>query len=122
MLPKEWPILFADDSPDDRLLMREALRSAGVSYPILETADGQEAIDVLARIDHEARRHSNPGLVALDIKMPRKTGLEALGWIRATAPAPTWSNLRPCRSSSSLPARSSRSGCASPNFRLRAGR
>ncbi|MBI3968752.1 MAG: response regulator [Chloroflexi bacterium] len=61
-------VLVADDDPDIRTLLAGHLRRA--QYQVLEAADGAEAIELADR--------ERPGLVLLDIRMPRVDGLAAL--------------------------------------------
>lgn len=77
-----FPILLADDDPDDRLLTRRAFEQARLRNGLFMVADGEELMDFLHRRgDHtDAPR---PGLILLDLAMPRKTGLEALAEIKA---------------------------------------
>ncbi len=65
-------LLVADDEPDARELLGEAL---GEEYDVLTAADGQEAVD-LARARH-------PDLLLLDLNMPRLDGFEVLEQLRA---------------------------------------
>jgi len=78
------PILMADDDPDDRLLLQEAFQEAGLSSPLFFVEDGEELMDFLRR---QGRHHEHespmPGLILLDLNMPRKDGREALREIRA---------------------------------------
>lgn len=79
-------ILMADDDPDDRLLLQEALEEAGMHNELFFVEDGEELLDFLK---HEGRyQEANgdqqlPGLILLDLNMPRKDGREALREIRA---------------------------------------
>jgi CheY-like chemotaxis protein len=59
-------LLIADDESGIRRLVRMTLASD--DYEILEAADGDEALQVA--------RTSRPSLVLLDVKMPRRSGLE----------------------------------------------
>jgi CheY-like chemotaxis protein len=58
---------------------------AGVINPVQVATDGQMAIDYLAGKDKFAdrTRFPLPGLVLLDLKLPRQSGREVLQWIRA---------------------------------------
>ena len=69
-------LLVVEDSEDDLLFLRRAFREAGLSTPLLPAVDGQEAI---ARLSGTAPR---PTHVLLDLKLPRKSGLELLAWLR----------------------------------------
>ncbi|MCA0269423.1 MAG: response regulator [Bacteroidetes bacterium] len=74
-------ILLADDDPDDRALTKRALRQSRVVNHVMEVEDGEELLDFLhQRGDFtEAPR---PGLILLDLNMPRKDGREALEEIK----------------------------------------
>lgn len=78
-------ILIADDDPDDRLLIKEALADARLANELEFVTDGVELMDFLHRrgpyADHENR--PLPGLILLDLNMPRKDGREALEEIRS---------------------------------------
>ena len=82
------PILLAEDDPDDQAFAREALKAARLANELIIVQDGEELLEYLRRqgayaAPAVARR---PGLVLLDLKMPRKGGLEALAEIK-TDPA-----------------------------------
>ncbi|HET6439545.1 MAG TPA: diguanylate cyclase [Anaeromyxobacter sp.] len=71
--PRRRPrLLVADDEPDARDLLAEAL---GAEYEVLTASDGQEAVD-LARAQH-------PDAVLLDLNMPRLDGFQVLEQLRA---------------------------------------
>lgn len=78
------PILVADDTPDDVFLLRRALQRANLSNPLLVVHDGEEAISYLRGTGIYADRmiYPLPGLIVLDVKMPRRDGFEVLEWIR----------------------------------------
>jgi CheY-like chemotaxis protein len=78
-------ILHVDDDQNDVLLMQIALEQAGVTNSIQSVNDGQTAIDYLDGKGQYADRtvFPLPAVVLLDLKMPRKGGLEVLQWIRA---------------------------------------
>lgn len=76
------PILMADDDPEDRLLARDALETACIENPLYCVEDGEDLLDFL----HRRGRYADaprPGLILLDLNMPRKGGLEALEEIRS---------------------------------------
>lgn len=67
-------ILWAEDNPLDQQLIRAALQGTGPHPDITFVADGVELLERL-----RARR---PGLVVVDLKMPRMGGLQALESLR----------------------------------------
>jgi len=73
-------ILLADDDEDDRLIAREALDTNRLRNPLDEVCDGVELMEHL----HELLRLNKPlpGLILLDLNMPRKDGREALAEIK----------------------------------------
>jgi CheY-like chemotaxis protein len=79
-------ILMADDDEDDRELTREALQNARLANEMRFVVDGQDLIDYLRRDGRyadpaaDARR---PGIILLDLNMPKKDGREALAEIKA---------------------------------------
>jgi CheY-like chemotaxis protein len=84
------PILYADDDENDVFFLKHAFAAAEVPNPILVMTDGQQAIDHLAAIASQAdARHHMPCLVILDIKLPRKSGMEVLQWLRQASGLPS---------------------------------
>jgi CheY-like chemotaxis protein len=78
-------ILHVEDDEQDVFFLQRAFRAAGVVNPVHHVRDGEEAIDYLGGTGPFADRKSAlpPQLVLLDLKLPGKTGLEVLEWIRA---------------------------------------
>jgi len=83
--PKPILILLADDSEDDRKMTREALHESFVINEVREVEDGEELMEYLQRRGEysEPRSSPRPGLILLDLHMPRKSGQEALEEIKA---------------------------------------
>ncbi|MEO8030480.1 MAG: response regulator [Gemmatimonadota bacterium] len=75
--PANADILLVEDSDADAELTTRALRKGRVVNPIHLARDGQEAIDFLAAAA------TLPRVVLLDLKLPKKSGIEVLEWIRA---------------------------------------
>lgn len=78
--PKPITILMADDDPDDRQLTREAFEEARLANDLRFVEDGVELLDYLHRRGKYADPATSPrpGLILLDLNMPRKDGREAL--------------------------------------------
>ena len=84
-LPKSIVILMADDDADDRLLAKDALTECRLANDLHFVEDGEELLDYLQRRGkYTALADSpRPGLILLDLNMPKKDGREALKEIRA---------------------------------------
>src|SRR5687768_12650760 len=78
-------ILIADDDPDDRELTRDALKECRLANDVHFVEDGEDLMDYLNRRGEHKERTSQalPGLILLDLNMPRKDGREALKEIKA---------------------------------------
>jgi CheY-like chemotaxis protein len=92
-LPRPTTILMADDDPDDRLMARDAFVECGVPGELRFVEDGEELMDYLRRRGKygDPSAAPRPGLLLLDLNMPRKDGWECLREIRADP------GLRPLR-------------------------
>ncbi len=84
-MTKPITILVADDDPDDRALTREAFEEARLANDLRFVEDGVELLDYLNRRGRYADPASSPrpGIILLDLNMPRKDGREALAEIKA---------------------------------------
>jgi two-component system, response regulator len=78
-------ILLVEDNPDDVLLTQRAFERSSVPNEIIVAQDGQEALDFLFAEGTHAGRDSGimPGVVLLDLKLPKVEGLEVLRRLRA---------------------------------------
>lgn len=77
-------ILMADDDPDDRMLAKDAVEEAELGNAVHFVEDGEELMDYLHRQGGytELDEAPLPGLILLDLNMPRKDGREALREIK----------------------------------------
>jgi CheY-like chemotaxis protein len=85
MNPRPINVLLAEDDPDDRYLISEALDESRLNIHLYIVEDGDELLDYLYRRDKYAdeTQWPTPGLILLDLNMPRKDGREALVEIKA---------------------------------------
>jgi two-component system, response regulator len=74
-------ILLIEDNPDDQLLTLRAMKKNNISNEVVVATDGAEAIEYL--FSAEAADRELPGLILLDLKLPKIDGLDVLHKIRA---------------------------------------
>jgi len=76
-------ILAAEDEESDAVLLRIAHKAAGLPNPLVVVGDGQCAVDYLrGEPPYDDRvRFPLPGILLLDLKMPRMDGFEVLAWL-----------------------------------------
>lgn len=85
MSRKSITILLADDDADDRMMAADALEESRLANDLRFVEDGEELMDYLRRRGKYAEPNTSPrpGLILLDLNMPRKDGREALREIKA---------------------------------------
>ena len=88
LLGRRVTILFADDDQEDREFTRDALQDSKLANAMRFAVDGQDLMDYL----HRQGRYADPsvdaprpGIILLDLNMPKKDGREALAEIKADA-------------------------------------
>ena len=74
-------ILIAEDDEADVLFLQRAFKQVELTNPVRVVSDGMEAVEALSEASIRPEQRL-PGLVILDLKMPRRTGLQVLEWMR----------------------------------------
>ncbi len=77
----EHVVLIVEDDPDALLLLQRALKKARLNASMRIVVDGDQAVDYLSGKD--AVSTPLPCLVLLDLKLPKRSGLEVLEWMRS---------------------------------------
>jgi CheY-like chemotaxis protein len=75
-------VLLVEDDPGDVLLAREAFAQSAISSQLHIAGDGEQAIAFLRRTGRYASA-PRPGLILLDLNLPRRGGLEVLAELKA---------------------------------------
>lgn len=73
-------VLLVEDDENDVIFFQRALRAHGPQVDLEVARDGEQAVQALSRQDGRPL----PDRVVLDLKLPRRSGLEVLTWIRST--------------------------------------
>jgi two-component system, response regulator len=80
-IKNQVPILIADDDQDDCQMIKEALQESRLLNELHFVHDGEELMKHLSRMIEKG--HPLPGLILLDLNMPKKDGREALKEIKS---------------------------------------
>ena len=77
-------VLHVEDEWDDQFMLQRTLKKESVALDLRVANHGDEAVDYLAGKGKFADRAAFPlpALILMDIKMPRRSGLEVLRWLR----------------------------------------
>lgn len=80
----QYTILLVEDDPNDVFLIQRAFRKANLANPIQVMKDGEAAVQYLSGQEPYADRdrYPFPILMLLDLKLPRRSGLEVLEWLK----------------------------------------
>src|ERR1700712_2205585 len=82
---EQQTILLVDDNEDNIFLLRAAFEMAKCSNPLQAVYDGEDAIAYLKGEGPYSDRNlfPLPGVMLLDLSMPKKSGFDVLAWVRA---------------------------------------
>jgi CheY-like chemotaxis protein len=81
-MKEDRPILLVEDSPTDAKLFERAVKRSGIERHVHWLRDGLEAIEYLTGAEQSSDLgHPLPIVIVLDLKMPKVSGLELLGWL-----------------------------------------
>ena len=79
---EEFHILVAEDDPDDRMLLEDAFRESKFNHKISFVGDGEELLNFVERCEPDSDCEL-PGLIVLDLNMPKMDGRTALMNLKA---------------------------------------
>jgi len=82
-LDNKVTILMADDDPDDQILLKEALKENNIPNSVCFVENGEELIDFLNKRGRFEGVDFFPGLILLDLNMPKMDGRQALRKLKA---------------------------------------
>jgi CheY-like chemotaxis protein len=77
-------VLLVEDNTTDALMVQRAFKKANLQYPVQVVDDGDKAVAYLSGSDpfHDRDQYPFPVLLLLDLKLPRRSGLEVLEWLK----------------------------------------
>jgi hypothetical protein len=77
------PILLVEDNPADVELTLRAFKRRKLANAIVVARDGEEALDYMHRRSHFVNEAPCPGLILLDLRLPKVDGLDVLREIKS---------------------------------------
>jgi CheY-like chemotaxis protein len=78
--PEPVEILLVEDNPGDVRLTQEAFREGKIENNLTVMGDGEAAMEML--LGRVARKEPKPGLILLDLNLPRKDGRQVLAELK----------------------------------------
>jgi CheY-like chemotaxis protein len=80
----KWNILQLEDNDDDAFIVERAFKSAGASAQLHRCKDGKAAMDYFEGVGRYQDRelYPLPHLLLLDLKLPLRSGLDVIRWLR----------------------------------------
>lgn len=81
MKENEPMLLLLEDDPADAVLIQRSIQKVEIPAQVVHLKDGDEAVSYLSA-ESSKPETSLPWLILLDLKLPRRSGLEVLQWIR----------------------------------------
>lgn len=84
-MSKSIEILIADDDAEDRILILDALKESRLKNTVREVENGEDLMEYLLNKGpySDKLKYPTPGIILLDLNMPKKDGREALKEIKA---------------------------------------
>ena len=75
--------MIAENDDNDVLLLKRAFKKLAIEHKVYFVKDGEELIGWLNGIDSFGdRKFPLPTMLMIDLKMPKKSGLDVLGWLK----------------------------------------